>query len=198
MPNKDFTLPQARKTYLFWMFNLALAMFALYFTAFTFHVVSIFETANMMRSEAVAIFLPASVIAVFFNLGSSWLSDYIKLKYILFVLHIGMLLSMGALIFFDTSKSIIYLLILGNGICGGLFGVIANVTWPRHFGIKHLGAISGFSMGWIVAGSAIGPYLFSLSLRYYGSYSLAAIILFVITTILFLLSVRIRLDLSNK
>jgi len=38
------------------------------------------------------------------------------------------------------------------------------------YGRKHLGQISGFAMSVIVAGSAIGPWIFSVIHRYFGSY----------------------------
>jgi predicted MFS family arabinose efflux permease len=48
--------------------------------------------------------------------------------------------------------------------------VLIGVTWPRFFGLKNLGAISGFSMSWTVIGSALGPFLFSLSYAHAGNY----------------------------
>ena len=50
-------------------------------TAYTFHVVSIFGDAGMPRSRAVAIFFPASIVAVSIQSVGSWLSDRLKLKY---------------------------------------------------------------------------------------------------------------------
>ena len=62
------------------------------------------------------------------------------------------------------------LLILGMGIAGGLFGVITSVTWPKLYGREHLGAISGLAMSFMVAGSAVGPWLFSLMEGIWGHY----------------------------
>jgi OFA family oxalate/formate antiporter-like MFS transporter len=39
----------------------------------------------------------------------------------------------------------------------GMFGIMANVTWPRFFGRGHLGAVAGFAMALNVAGTAVGP-----------------------------------------
>jgi len=46
--------------------------------------------------------------------------------------------------------------------------------WSRFYGTKHLGAITGYNMSWMVAGTALGPYFFSLLYGFYGSYNLAA------------------------
>jgi len=187
---KDYTLGEARKTYAFWIFTLTLTMFSLFVTATTFHIVSIFKSAAMSREEAIAIFLPASVISVLFHLFGSWLSDYIRLKYVHITHALGLMFSMTALQFLAPQGFSLWLLILGNGIAGGTFGVLSSITWPRFYGLKHLGEIAGYSFAWAVAGSALGPYLFSISFSHLGSYRPAALLCLGITAILFLLSFK--------
>jgi len=82
------------------------------------------------------------------------------------------------------------LIISGNGIIWGLWSVLIGVTWPRFYGLKNLGAISGFSMSWTVIGSALGPYLFSLSFDASGNYGLVAWLCVGISLILFLLAFK--------
>ena len=190
-PNKDFTLAQARSTFNFWVFNLTLSLQALYITALTFNIVDIFTKADLSREDAILIFLPISVIAVIFQLVGGYLADFIRLKYLLMVQLSGMLLSMLALIFLSGGLPL-YLIMLGVGIASGLFGVISTVCWPRFYGTKYLGEISGFSMSWVVAGSAIGPYLFSLLLEYSGNYSLSGIVMAIICITLLILSFMIK------
>lgn len=187
---KEFTLKQARREYSFWVFNLAIALNALYVTALTFHVVSIFDVSGLSREMAISIFLPASVVAVSFNFIGGWISDYIKLKYLLMINMAGIMLSGIALIFLDSVHLAYFVLIAGNGIMSGLFSVLNTVSWPRFFGIKHLGEISGYSMSWTVIASALGPYIFSLSLKYMGSYSLGIIFCIAIALTLFVLGVK--------
>jgi MFS transporter, OFA family, oxalate/formate antiporter len=187
---KEYTLGEARATYSFWIFNLSLALQALYVTAFTFHVISIFQVSGYDHRAAVTIFLPSSVVAVIFHFSGSWLSDYLKLKYFLLLQLTGMLISMSALIFLDVSPLYRWVLIFGNGIMNGMFGVLSAVTWPRLFGVKHLGAISGYSMGWMVIASALGPFMFSLSFRYTGNYDLAAVFCILVALTLFVLALK--------
>ena len=180
IPGRDFSLEETRRTFSFWFFNLTLALSGLIITAFTFHVISIFAEAGLNRSAAVNIFLPASLIAVSTQVAGSWSSDYIKLKYIAIAQLIGILLLSTGL-FTLASKTGYFLLIAGMGISQGMMGITSTITWPRFYGLKHLGTISGYSMAWTVAGSAVGPYLFSLSLDLTGSYSTGAIACFVIS-----------------
>ena len=172
---RDFTLPEARRTYAFWLFNLTLVLSALIMTAFTFHVVSIFEEAGLSRSQAVIIFLPASLVAVSSQFIGSWVSDYIPLRYIAIIQSIGaVLLGTGVVILANPIGPI--LVVLGLGFIQGMMGITSNITWPRFFGLRHLGAVSGYAMAWTVAGSAVGPYFFSLSLDLTGTYASAALI----------------------
>jgi len=186
-PVRDFTVGEARRTYAYWLFTGTLFMSGLYFTAFTFHVVSIFKAAGMTRAQAVSIFFPASVISVILNFVLSWLSDYIKLKYMLILQILGHIMSIASFIFLGPGAALV-LLIVGNGVIGGTFGLNSTVTWPRFFGLSHLGAVSGSAMTWIIAGSALGPYLFSLSLDYAGSYAAAGYVCLAVTAGLLVLA----------
>jgi cyanate permease len=77
--------------------------------------------------------------------------------------------------------------------------VINTVTWPRFFGTKHLGAISGYAMSWTVIASAAGPYLFSLSLKFTGSYKASIIVLIGIAFILLLFGLKANnVEAKNK
>jgi hypothetical protein len=53
-------------------------------------------------------------------------------------------------------------LIAGFGVSSGLWSVLNNVSWPRLYGREHLGEIGGSVMSFLVAGSAIGPWFFSV------------------------------------
>jgi len=187
---RDYTLKEAKATYSFWIFNLSLALQALYVTAFTFHIISIFDVSGYDHRAAITIFLPASVVAVLFHFFGSWLTDYLKLKYFLLFQVFGMLISMTALILLDVSPLFRWVMIFGNGIMNGMFGVLSAVTWPRFFGLKHLGAISGYAMSYTVIGSALGPFMFSLSYRATGAYDIAAFICIAFAFALFILGFR--------
>ena len=189
-PDKDYTLKEARATYNFWIFNLTLALQGLYITALVFNIVDIFTSAGLTRENAILIFLPVSVIAVVFQIGGGYLADFIKLKYLLIVQLIGMLISMVGLTFLSEGIPL-YLIILGNGIAGGLFGVVSTVSWPRFYGTKYLGEISGYNMSWVVGGSAIGPYLFSLLSDLSHSYFLSGIVMAIICVVLIFLAIKI-------
>ncbi|MDA3821712.1 MAG: MFS transporter [Bacteroidales bacterium] len=174
LPDRDYTLKEARKTMAFWAFTLGLSLTALYISGFTFHVLSVFETSGMSDAKALGIFIPTSLIAVVVQFGVGYASDYVKLKYLLVVFMVGMIMSSCGLVLLGSNNFSYWLVISGNGVVWGLYTVLIGVTWPRFFGLKNLGAISGYSLSWTVIGSALGPYLFSLSKDFSHSYDLIA------------------------
>jgi len=190
LPDRDFTLKEARKTLAFWAFTLALSLSALYISGLTFHVVSVFESSGLTREMGLGIFIPTSVIAVGVQFAGSYASDFIKLKYPLILFMVGLLLSTFGLTMLGEQALAYALIIVGNGIVWGLYTVLIGVTWPRFYGLKNLGAISGFSLSWTVIGSALGPYMFSLSIEFTGSYHAVAWICVGISVLLLLLAFK--------
>lgn len=180
---RQFTLAEARRTYSFWVFTFSVFLSGLVLTAFSFHVVSIFGDAGMSRSQAVAIFVPAAFVSVVVEFVGGWLSDFIKLKYLAMVQLVGIVLLSLSLSFLAAGPSVV-LVVLGMGLMQGMFGIISGVTWPRFYGRTHLGAISGFSTSIVVAGTAVGPYLFSVVHDQFGSYRAATLLCAVVALIL--------------
>ncbi|WP_203258343.1 MFS transporter [Hyunsoonleella ulvae] len=167
---KHFTLKEAKQTRAFWVIGLILAFNSFFVTGFTFHVVSIFETQDYSKTQAIAVFLPISIIAVIVSALGNVLSDYIHHKiYLYIMLFSGVLASFG--LYFLSYTIGVYALILGLGVLGGLFAVVNAVTWPRYFGRKHLGAITGKVMSFLVIASAVAPSLFSYCYTTLGSYA---------------------------
>jgi len=180
---EELTLKEAKRRPSFWIFALSLAMLGLYNTAYTFHVVSLFDKIGLDRTQAIGIFLPISLVTVSVQFFISALSDRIRLEYIFLIFLFSLTLGMGAVLFLGTGLPLL-LLIAGMGISGGTFGTLSSITWVRLYGHTHLGAISGFAMGWMVAGSAVGPYLFSLAEQLTGSYNPAVIACMFMTALL--------------
>ena len=185
-PFKQFTLKEARSKLTFWLYAIPLAIFALYITGFTFHLVSIFDAVDMDRDKALAVFIPVSFISVGISFFGGWISDRIQLKYLLYLVLIGELIALLSLANLDDGI-FYYGFILGHGITSGTQNVLMAVTWPRFFGRKHLGSITGFMMSLIVFSSALGPVLFSFSFTKLGSYGYAVFGLIAVIVILIIL-----------
>jgi cyanate permease len=177
------------------MYTLILAFHAFFVTGLTFHVVSLFDEAGLSRTEAISIFIPITVVSVITSIAANFISDWINIKLLLYIMIGGAMLASGGLLIISHDYGT-YLIMIGLGITGGLFAVINAITWPRFFGRKHLGAISGKAMSAIVMASALGPYLFSSSKSILGSYSYIAYACLVF--LLFLSSASIKANVPKE
>lgn len=191
-PAAQFTLREARRTYTFWVFVAMITLSAMYFTGLTFNIVSIFEEAGLSSTQAVSIFVPSSVIALTLSLVAGWASDHIRLKYLLLIQAAGIAVSAIGAATLAPGLSVV-LLIVGHGVANGMFGIVMNVPWPRFYGTHHLGAISGFATGLTVAGSAVGPFFFSLALDLLGSYAAVSVL-----TTLIALAIAVAAPWANR
>lgn len=188
---KNFTLSEAKQTRAFWMIGLALAFNSFFSTGFTFHVVSVFGSVGYTKAEAIAVFLPVSIIAISVSTLGNVLSDYVHHKiYLYIMLFAGVLASVG-LLYLGTAFSV-YLLIIGLGVFSGLFAVVNAVTWPRYYGRKHLGAITGKVMSFLVIASAIAPSLFSYCYTLLGSYANISYITLAFLAVLLVGALRVK------
>ena len=188
-PEPETTLKEALRTYNFWIFCLGLCSAAVIVTGLTFHISSIGALAGLSRMEAYGLFLPMSVISVLSHFIAGWASDRMPLKYLLMILLAG--LAVGSLGILNLESFWFrFMLIIGFGVQGGIWGCLTIVAWPRFYGRKHLGAISGAFMGAQVFASAIGPPVFGLSESLNGDYSSAAWISVALNLLLLLGTVR--------
>jgi cyanate permease len=168
---REYDVVEARRTYIFWIYSIALASQGLVITAVTFHIVSLSVSSGITEQQGLSLFLPMAIINVIANLSAGWISDRIRLKWILLVMMAGQALGGVALLFLDVPAARA-LVVIGFGISGGLFGTLIGVAWPRFFGTVHLGAISGLNMSVMVLASSLGPILFGALYDRTGSYDL--------------------------
>ncbi len=169
-PEEDTTLEQARRTLAFWIFIAVTTMSSGILTGFTFHVVAILGETGVGREAALGILFPTAVVSVLITPIASVISDYARLKYfaVLHGISLGLVLLSLPLLQYN---SLAYLgIVVFKGLATAMFGINQAVVWPRFFGLTHLGTITGFSTAWLVGGSAIGPYLYSLSFELTGSF----------------------------
>jgi cyanate permease len=190
LPDRDYTLAEARKTRAFWAFTFGLTLTTLYISGLIFHVVSVFGSAGQDKEMALGIFVPMSITAIVVQFIFGYISDFVRLKYLLMFFMMGMLTTSVGLSLLGRLDAAYWMIITGNGIVWGLYTVLIAVTWPRFYGLKNLGAISGFSLSLAVIGSALGPYLFSLSYRLTGHYRLVAWLCMALSVFLFSLAFR--------
>ena len=166
------SLKAAQRDPVFWIYAGSLGMHALFGTALTFHVVSIFADVGRSAAEALAYFFPSAIFATTSSLIASWLVDRYKLKPFLIMMLIFFVIGASGLLNLEKPWGF-WLLAMGFGTGNGLWGVISNLAFIRFYGPLNLGAISGFAASVTVFSSAVGPAAFSLGFDFFGSYGAA-------------------------
>ncbi|MCB1123687.1 MAG: MFS transporter [Verrucomicrobiae bacterium] len=158
---RDFTRNQAIKTVGFWAFCGAFTWWALFGTGYTFHVVAISEEIEVAKTTLLTLFIPSAIAGTVANFVIGFVSDYIRIKYVLMAMCLGMfLVPLGLLVL--PHKVGFGIMVLGMGITNGSFANLSGNIWPRFFGRTHLGAIHGFNASVTVIGSGLGPALFTV------------------------------------
>jgi len=185
-----YTLKESLKSYAFWVFNLILSINTLFVTAATFYIKDIFLQAGYDAQKAISVFVPSAFVGAVFHVIGSWASDRTKLKYFASLLATGILFTTTGMLFLERWHFMYYFIITGLGVATGNFSIVSTIAWPRFFGTKHLGAISGYNMSWMVVGSALGPLFFSLFNDFFGNFKWPIAICAGITFVLLLASFK--------
>ena len=173
--HREYTRAEALKTVSFHAFNLSFAFFAMYSTAYTFHIESIGEEFGFTKARIINLFIPIATVSVATNLLFGYFNARTRLKYMLLVMNLGALL--GAVGLFQLGSAWgVSAFTIGTGITGGIFSSLSGVVLPRFFGRKWLGEISGVLMSTMVIASGVGPWVFALSKRLTGRYELILIV----------------------
>ena len=124
----------------------------------------------MTKSAILNLFVPAAVLGATISLFVGWACDRWRLKHLIRFMATGCSLApLGLIIDHPTITPV--LIIIGFGIAGGCYGTISGAFIPRFYGLKHLGAISGFFLSLLVIASAIGPWLFSSVFDLFANYA---------------------------
>ena len=140
---REFSRREALRSYAFWAFSSVFALQACYFTGYAFHVVDVAVDLGMSKDAVLNLFVPTAVLNAVVSLAVGWMSDRCRLKYLLIVMASGNALAALGLAYF-AGDVLTVAIVIGFGLSGGCFGAISGVFMPRFFGLKHLGAISGF------------------------------------------------------
>ncbi|MDA7591262.1 MFS transporter [Pseudomonadales bacterium] len=88
---KGMTLAEARQRPVFWLYAASLSIHALFGTALTFHIVSIFDQVGRSSAEAFSYFLPSAICSTLVNLLAGYLADRNPLKPFLILMLLSFL-----------------------------------------------------------------------------------------------------------
>ncbi|NBB86286.1 MAG: MFS transporter [Bacteroidetes bacterium] len=170
-PAPSFTLPEARRTVLFWLLTAGGLHVGAIGTGLLFHHFSIMEAGDLPRTAAAAFFLPFGVVSAGTYVASGYVLDRTsprKVLGVLLVLFAGVTAFAGQI----TSPALVIAYGCAFGVTQGTQGTLFGSAYAHYFGRRHHGAVRGFASTMFVAGTALGPPLVALGPALFEGYAL--------------------------
>jgi MFS family permease len=166
---ESWTLREAQRTPLFWIFLSARIFVGAFVTGLVFHQVSLF--AEVGHSEAVAA-QTYGILAIINAVATLGVGRIISKLRPGFVIASQMVLVLTALYISQvmTEQWLLYVYAACIGVTMAIGGNFEGTVWADLFGRKYLGSIRGFSATALVLGTSLGPIIFALSYDNLGGY----------------------------
>ncbi len=188
---KQFTRGEALRTAAFWIYTASIGWHSFFVTAVSFHLTSIGAEVGLSRAQSYATFPIIGLISMAAAILAGWISDHIRLRWLLQIAIASQALGTVGLLDISTGAGKT-LFVTGYGISMGLFGLLVTIVWPRYFGRTHLGAVSGMVSSILVFSSALGPVLFIAIHDATGGFRSVTIASVLVSGLLFLPTVWVR------
>lgn len=169
---EHWTLAEARRTPIFWLFFAGCTSLSMITAGMTFHQTSLFQVHGVDGGLTVMAFQVQAVFAVIGNLGLGYLLDHLPARRLLAVQTLCLIAAIVQMLFLhDWLDVVIYSALLG--LTTGSFRVMDATVWARYFGRLHIGSIRGATMIGTVGGTAVGTYILGLGYDLTGNYDIA-------------------------
>lgn len=164
-----FTRGQAIRTPMFWAVAGAVAATGMIGTGLAFHQIDLLGEQGLTPVEAAANFLPQSAAATIATLAVGSLVDRVRARWLLCASMVLLAVAMVAVpLITPGTLAIAYGIVVGSA--GASARALEAASFPRLFGIAHLGSIRGVVTAISVASTAFGPLALSLGQDLTGSY----------------------------
>jgi MFS family permease len=164
-----FTRGEALRTPMFWAVAGAVATTGMIGTGLAFHQIDLLGEQGLTPVEAAANFLPQTFAALTATLLVGTMVDRFAARWVLLT---SMLLMAGAMVAVPFVSPGLSAALYGMmvGAAGSSVRALEAASFPKLFGIAHLGAIRGVVTSISVASTAFGPLALSLGRDLTGSY----------------------------
>lgn len=165
----SFTRGEAMRTPMFWAVAGGVSATGMIGTGLAFHQIDLLGEQGLAPVEAAANFIPQTVAALTVTLLVGGMVDRFSSRW---VLAVSMAMLAGGMIMvpFVTPGlvAIVYGMIIGSA--GSAARTLEAASFPKLFGLAHIGSIRGVVTALSVASTAFGPLALSLGRDVTGSY----------------------------
>jgi len=165
----DVTLPEALRSYAFWIFAASSSMFGLVYSGISLFNQSILEQRGFDASVYHTVLVISTLLGLVANFGGGWLASRWSIQGLM---GLGMAVLGCALLALPLVRTYTHVVFYGAamGISGGVVTVVFFSVWGQIYGRRHLGKIQGCAQMMTVLASAVGPLLLAETLERTGSY----------------------------
>lgn len=182
-----FTRGEALRTMMFWAVAGAVATTGLITTGLAFHQIDLLGEQGLTPLQAAANFLPQTGASLVATLVVGSMVDRFAARWVLMVSMSLLVAAMVGVMFVAPGwTAIAYGVVVGSASSSAR--ALEASSFPRLFGLTHLGAIRGVVTAVSVGGTAFGPVVFSLGRDLTGSYREVLLLLVVLPAIVVLLA----------
>jgi len=166
----NWTLQEATRTPVFWVFTLGMASISMLGTGLQFHIVSIFADNGQSAALAALAYVPVAITTALTNLASGFLVDRVRLRVLMALALMLQALSMWMVPHLGVvTLAMVFGVVIGA--TSGLMRTVNTVAFAKYYGRLHLGAIAGVTSTVLVASSALGPMPMGLARDLLGNYA---------------------------
>jgi len=165
----SFTRGEAMRTPMFWAVAGAVAATGMIGTGLAFHQIDLLGEQGLTPVQAAANFIPQTVAALTATLFVGSMVDWFSSRWVLAV-SMGLLVVAMVMVPFVSPGLVAVLYGMILGAAGSAARALEAASFPKLFGLHHLGAIRGAVTSISVGSTAFGPLALSLGYDLTGSY----------------------------
>ncbi|MEL6270609.1 MAG: MFS transporter [Chloroflexota bacterium] len=169
----NFTLRQAMRRPIFWVFLFSSVMSPAFVTGIVFHQQSLFELGGYSPQVAAKTVADGILYGSVFSIIAGYLIDRIRPSFVKAFELSGLVGLMVLSQFLGGAAWMLPMWVVLLAIVMGTGGVFDSAVWPNLFGRAHQGEIRGFVATVTVTGTSAGPFLLALSFDAFGDYGLS-------------------------
>jgi MFS family permease len=165
----NWTLQEARRLPLFWIFVLGRFFSSAWGSGLVFHQVSIFGAQGHSPTIVASAYGLLAIVNAITTLVIGRTMSKFRLSWMMSV-QIMMMVILFALAMTMNQMWMVYVYAITFGVVFALGGILDNNIWAEMFGREHLGAIRGFTAMFLIFGTSSGPWVFGLTYDIFGGY----------------------------
>lgn len=178
----NWTLAEARRTWIFWIFMAGRIMSPAWGTGLIIHQMSLFAVVGHSSAVTAQIYSMTAFVSAGVALLSGVMVDRTLPGRVLGFQLLALISAMAlAMVMTEQWMLVFYAISFGYVIGNG--AVFDGAVWTNLFGRQHQGTIRGFVATGTIAGTSVGPILFGLSYDTFGNYNAVLVLGIALATV---------------